>query len=375
MSMASTARTHLRRRLGILIAGAAVLTALMTVTASASMPAVDAPAPGLTRPGTTTSITRTSNPSSTRPRTPIPGFLLDRGRVTKFDAPTAVTETGPNSINNRGQIVGGYKEAGNATHGFLRDRAGRFTTIDVPGAKGTGIYRINDRGQIVGRYSQTHTDIQDPDSIARGFLLDRGSLTRIDVPGAAETQAVGINNRGQVVGEYENPAGTFHGFLWHKGRFTTIDKPGAAATSLIDINDRGQILGVYAGDDGVLHNFLLDRGRYTTFDAPGVPITLARDLNNRGQVAGSTLTPTEADPLAGARGFLLAKGVKGPFTPVDVPGAPRNVTFGLNDRGQLVGVYENTAATPSPQATGMAPLRLMRQGDLAAVVSDTPEDL
>jgi hypothetical protein len=99
-------------------------------------------------------------------------------------------------------------------------------------------------------------------------------------------------------------------------------------TSLVDINDRGQILGVYAGDDGVLHNSLLDRGRYTSFDAPGVPITLARSL-----------------------------------------------VYGLNDRGQIVGVYENTAATPSPQATGMAPLRLMRQGDLTAVVSDTPEDL
>jgi hypothetical protein len=40
--MATTTRTHLRRRLGVLIAGAAVLTALMTVTAAASMPAVDA---------------------------------------------------------------------------------------------------------------------------------------------------------------------------------------------------------------------------------------------------------------------------------------------------------------------------------------------
>jgi hypothetical protein len=101
----------------------------------------------------------------------------------------------------------------------------------------------------------------------------------------------------------------------------------------------------------------------------------ARDLNNRGQVAGFTLAPTELDPLAGARGFLLAKGIKGPYTPIDVPGAPRNVVSGLNDRGQLVGAYENTNATPSPQAPGMQPLGLMRQGDLAAVVSDSPEDL
>jgi hypothetical protein len=104
------------------------------------------------------------------------------------------------------------------------------------------------------------------------------------------------------------------------GTVVTIDKPGAAATSLIDINDRGQVL-------------------------------------------GSTLAPTPQDPLAEARGFLLAKGVKGPFTPIDVPGAPRNLVFGLNDRGVLVGVYENTAATPSPQATGILPFPRPRGGD------------
>ena len=324
--MPASSRRAPGRRLGVVVAGAVVVSALTVTGAGAGV----SPA----------------NDASTRPRSPVPGFLLDRGRVTKFDAPRAVTETAANSINNRGQIAGAYKEAGNATHGFLRDRAGRITTVDVPGAKGTGIYRINDRGQLVGRYSQTHADVQDPDAVARGFLLDGGRLTRIDVPGAAETQAVGINNRGQVVGEYQQPDGSFHGFLWQRGRFTTIDKPGAAATSLVDINDRGQILGAFAGDDGVLHNFLLDRGRYTSFDAPGVPLTLARDLNNRGQVAGFTVAPTEDDPLAGARGFLLAKGVKGPFTPIEVPGAPRNLVYGLNDRRALVGVYENTEPAP-----------------------------
>jgi hypothetical protein len=40
-----------------------------------------------------------------------------------------------------------------------------------------------------------------------------------------------------------------------------------------------------------------------------------------------------------------------------------------------VGTYGNTAATSSPQATGMAPMRVIRSGDLVAVVSDPPEDL
>jgi hypothetical protein len=79
-------------------------------------------------------------------------------------------------------------------------------------------------------------------------------------------------------------------------------------------------------------------GRSPAIDKPGAAATSLVDINDRGQVAGSTLAPTQQDPLAGARGFLLASGVKGPFTPVDVPGAPRNLVYGLNDRGQLVGV-------------------------------------
>jgi hypothetical protein len=62
-----------------------------------------------------------------------------------------------------------------------------------------------------------------------------------------------------------------------------------------------------------------------------------------------TLAPTAADPWPGARGFLLARGVNGPFTPISVPGAPTTVASGLNDRGQITGAYNNPNAAPSPQ--------------------------
>jgi hypothetical protein len=363
MRMTSTARTILCARLGVLIAGSLVFTALTAGAAAASAPApmgVTAPEP--IRLGAPAGPSVSPQPSSsTHPRTSVPGFLLDRGRYTTFDAPKAGIETDANSINNHGQIVGAYIEddADATYHGFLRDARGRFTTIDLPGARATVVSRINDRGQVVGRYYQA-APFRPPGSKMRGFLLDRGKVTRIDVPGAAETQATGIDSLGRrVVGEYRDAAGAFHGFLWRKGRFTTIDLPGAVGTSLVDINDRGQILGVAVDSAGRFHGFVLDRGRFTSFDAPDVAITVPRDLNNRGQVVGYTLAPTEADPLAGARGFLLAKGVKGPFTPIDVPGAPRNLVFGLNDRGQIVGVYENTAATPSPQPPSAPPMGRM----------------
>ena len=69
-----------------------------------------------------------------------------------------------------------------------------FTTIDVPGATATSASKINDRGQIVGGYS-------DAGGTSHGFLLDNGVLTTIDVPGAADTGAFG------------DASGILHGFL------------------------------------------------------------------------------------------------------------------------------------------------------------------
>jgi probable HAF family extracellular repeat protein len=277
-----------RVRLALVTAVALATLAVGMTGAAASTPTA-ADAAGLTTLGASAPAADTS------PRTPLPGYLLQRGRYTRFDAPGAGLVTGPNGINNRGQVVGYYVEADadGTYHAFRRDARGRITEITIPGAAAAVASKINDRGQIVGRYYQT-TPFEGPDARFRGFLLDGRRLIRIDKPGAVQTQALGINNRGQVVGEYQTPDGRFHGFRWERGRFVTIDRPGAATTSLVDINDRGMILGV-TGDPlttGTLEGFVLDQGRFTTFRAPGAPITFARDLNNRGQIVGfSTSDP------------------------------------------------------------------------------------
>jgi uncharacterized membrane protein len=86
------------------------------------------------------------------------GFLLDKDVFTRIDPPgTSFTEAV--GINGRGQIVGFYLDAEGTIHGFLRNRGrgarrdqGVFTTIDLPGALATTADDINNRGQIVGAY-------------------------------------------------------------------------------------------------------------------------------------------------------------------------------------------------------------------------------
>jgi uncharacterized membrane protein len=157
------------------------------------------------------------------------GFSLDDGIFSTIDHPDAASSTVAFGVNNRSQIVGSYVDAKGTTHGFLLHK-GKFTTIDVPGASGVDAFGlsgsapadINNRGQIVGSYVDAGT--------LRGFLLDKDTFTTFDVPGATRTAPHKINDRGQIVGGYFDAEGTLHGFLLDKGAFANIDVPGAAMT-------------------------------------------------------------------------------------------------------------------------------------------------
>jgi len=223
------------------------------------------------------------------------------------------TETQAYGINDRGQIVGNYV-AGGAFHGFLLAN-GIFTAIDVPGATtGTQAREINNRGQIVGVY---FTGAGRP--VSHGFLLEKGIFTTIDVPGARDTRALGINDRGQIVGDYV--AGASLGFLLDQGMFTTIDVPGARVTDAFGINDHGQIVGTYVlAGTAAPHGFLKD----------------AEDAGEHIDGNVDDVHEDGDDVSDGHRNVQLDHGI---FTTIDVPGASETDLFGINNRGQMVGVY------------------------------------
>jgi probable HAF family extracellular repeat protein len=342
MTMASPPRPNLDRRLRLAVAGAVMLTALTTGTAPATGSTAGSGA-SLVAPG--------------GPRTQFPVFVLDKGRFSAFDAP----ELGAaefQRINNRGQVVGSYSNGqGRGQGGYVRDRRGRITRFDLPGAASTTPLDNNDRGEIVGNYQI------EVGGALRGFLRDRhGRFRTVQVPGSVSTQAYAINNRGQVVGDYTGADGVPHGYLWTRGRFITIDGPAGTGATLTDVNDRGQIIGLYAdpGDPpGTLNGFLLRGGRYTTFDPDDNALTLPLGINDRGQIAGYTAARFDGTEEADAHGFVLRQGAGGPVTRVDVPGALGTGVMGINDRGQLVGVYINPNAAPSPPPAGMSPMGRM----------------
>jgi probable HAF family extracellular repeat protein len=210
------------------------------------------------------------------PSTVLHGFLLDaKGELTTID----VTSLGGAilGINNRGQLSGFFGDQ-NGIHAFLFYR-GRTTQIDVPGANLTEGTGINDRGQLVGDY-------RDSSNVFHGFLYDDGLFVDIDFPGSSSTGLQAINNCGQIVGFSDNGS-LRHAFLYDSGLFTSIDVPflGAQATTPGGINDPGDIVGLYADGAGI-HGFLLSEGTFTKIDVPGAFLTFVSGINNRREIVG-----------------------------------------------------------------------------------------
>jgi hypothetical protein len=203
------------------------------------------------------------------------------------------------------------------TSGFFRDRHGKCTIIDFPGANLTEAVGINDGGQIVGDYRDAAT------GIFHGFLWDAGQFSTIDVSftGARSTAPFGINNVGQIVGFYfdnnitpELPNGRVHGFLYKNGTFTSFDFPGAVSTMAVDINDNGEIVGLFSSDSSTVRSFVLDEDRFITLEAPFAQFIQVRGINNEGLIVGRYGQSNPGDPVNPilSRGFVASQNVSSP---------------------------------------------------------------
>jgi probable HAF family extracellular repeat protein len=273
--------------------GLAALSLVAPLPAPVAAPAAPTrPAPG---PLQALGLDVASRPESYKPGPSDDGsgaFVYRNGRFRTLAGVPGAALTAHTGINDRGVIAGSYLDSdGVTTHGFLRSRSGRVTTIDVRGASATYAFDVDNRGRVVGSYL-------DEQGTAHGFLrATNGSVTELDVPGAAQTLAFGLNDRGQVVGTKVDAQGRNRGFFWEDGSFEALEVPGAAETALYAINDQGQIVGDYfdrgrqRNPDGTyppnaLHGFVWDDGDVTRFDVPSTTLTSALGINNKGVVSG-----------------------------------------------------------------------------------------
>ena len=228
-------------------------------------------------------------------------------RSTDIRCSKDVVSTAPQSINKHGEIAGFavVNTDNNETtklSGFFRDKKGRCTILDFPGANVSEATGVNNDGQVVGDYSDAKG--------FHGFFWDAGLFRTIDVPfpGAIDTAPMAINNVGQIIGFYFDSNSHGHGFLYDNGIFATFNFPDALDTFPADINDRGQIVGFYVDTNFVGRSFLFQDGSFTNFDVPFPEVfaTQVSGINNEGQIVGRYIEQNPGDPVNPflSRGFI-----------------------------------------------------------------------
>jgi len=234
-------------------------------------------------------------------------------------------------LNTRGELVGGDNSIP-GRHAFLLNHES-LISLDASGTLGTHLSfarGVNDQGDVVGAYF-------DDDGNEHGFLLKKDVLTTIDVPfsGSVGTQLNAINNSGVIVGTWVDDAFTAHGFVYQNGNFAHLDYPGALDTFPSGISARGEIVGNWDTDQSTIgHGFLIYRGQFVSIDVPDAAAdsTAANGVNERGQIVG-----IYADADGNSHGFLTDGST---FTTLDCPGGFRTSPWAINAAGQIAGICD-----------------------------------
>jgi probable HAF family extracellular repeat protein len=190
------------------------------------------------------------------------------------------------AINNRGQVVGASGQCSNtsvppgpnAPHAVLWEPDGQpidLGSLGGPGAEPNVADSINDRGEVVGgsmaKDGTVHTFLWTRTT----GMMDIGAFPNaiVTVAGCCNTN----NNVGQIVG-FAIDGTTFNStaFLWQNWTFTDLNtlipqNSGWTLQNAASINDAGEITG-YGLIDGQTHGFLLlpcDRAHTETSGCAG----------------------------------------------------------------------------------------------------------
>ena len=258
----------------------------------------------------------------------------------RFIAITVPVPSEALGINDLGLVTGAYVDpvTGGWTS-FVLERGHLTTGIEIPGATDTILGPANIWGVESGNYGN--------ETNQRPVFYDirRGTYAPLpEIPGMPFNEDNGCNDFGHGAGvAYAsgdiNTGGNGLGMNWFwNGRdYSFFTVPGATyGASVGGLNDWDQISGYYVDSTGTPHGFVKNGTHYTTLDVPGAAYTIGGYINNEGVVNGLYVNPDTSH-----HGFIWSKGK---FITVDanVPGSIGTEWIGLNDLGDLAGIYWDT---------------------------------
>jgi hypothetical protein len=150
---------------------------------------------------------------------------------------------------------------------------------------------------------------------------------------AIETDTYGLNNAGVIAGDYVDSKSVQHGMLLAGTKLTTIDNKacsaiaGTGGISFYGVNSAGVAAGwCTSAKTGLDIAFTYSKGKFTTVNFPKSNGTQATGINDKGEVVGLYLDSSNI-----THGFSLV-GKK--YTSLDPKGETNTVAWGVNNAGQ-----------------------------------------
>lgn len=291
--------------------------------------------------------------------------------ITALDVPCSTCAggimpvTAASGINPAGDVVGMYRDAVGAQHGFVL-RNGRLTGVDVPGALAgvsgtlpTAAKGINPSGDIVGQYivpastalpgSPAYCPAAGSPACIKGFLYRNGRFSTVLFPGHPGAIPQRITPDGDIYGCYHDfdLMGSMFGFVRTRFGFESLAAGGGELANVLrsvpmSMNNgatpgAGTIVGLWTDMmAGHTHGYVVQDGAFQSYDVPGSKSTSIWDINPAGDFVGAYI-----DSL-GQHGFVQPANGSAPGS-IDYPGAIATAAFGINPEGVIVGQYTDTA--------------------------------
>jgi hypothetical protein len=251
-------------------------------------------------------------------------------------------------INDEGVIAGyfGSGAAGHPNKGYVLlppYGQGNYINENFKHSVQTQVTGLNNRGVTVGFWSNSNKGVgMDPNF---GWVNVNGHFRQADFPtgnpaSPVTDQLLGVNDSDIAVGFWVDGGGNNHGYEYNitTNSYSSVVDPQNPTTALqaTAINDHGDIAG-NVGTDGFL---LTHGGKFITLSAPGASATMALGVNNYDEVVGTYTVGSGSSAVMHGFTWTASHG----FTTVDDPhGIGTTTVNGVNDHGQLVGFYVDSA--------------------------------
>jgi probable HAF family extracellular repeat protein len=268
-------------------------------------------------------------------------------KITSFRAtPSNAVSTEANALNDNDVVAGTWSHLINAnsfeTGGFLRYTSGQIVPISVANMPYTYLNGINDSGTVVGYYQNSEGNAS-----AKGLVWSNGVFSNLQYPDSVYTMPYAINKSGEIVGWYAVGTNPGAAFLYSNGQFTSISYPGAFSTTAMGINNSGEIVGYWEDSNLNQYGFTYINGTFQSFSYPGQDHTYFTGVNDAGVIVGYYLQ----DVPYLTEGFVYKNAQ---FYLVNIPDASASEVLGINQRGDISGVFDlpNVLATRAFIGTG-----------------------